>query len=192
VVLGPGAGRAPSTQRLLLELAGRLDVPLVVDADALYALAERPQGWRERAAPTVLTPHEAEAARVLGLTAGEVKGARLGAARLLAHLTGATVVLKGPGTLVVPSPGTPGRPWRCAQGGPLLATGGTGDVLAGVLGALLAQDPSDPTRAAQRAVRWHATAGDLLARRHGVDRGLTAREVADALPAALRRWRGAR
>jgi ADP-dependent NAD(P)H-hydrate dehydratase / NAD(P)H-hydrate epimerase len=192
VVLGPGAGRSAATRRALLELARRLDVPLVVDADALFALAETPlrghgAALRRRRAPTVLTPHEGEAARLLGTTAPRVRADRADAARRIAERTGALVVLKGPGTLVA-EPGVRARPWRCAHGGPVLASGGTGDVLAGIVAALLGAAPDAPGLAARRAVAWHARAGDRLARATGADRGVRAREVADALPATLGAW----
>jgi NAD(P)H-hydrate epimerase len=191
VVLGPGAGRAAATGRALLELARRLSVPVVVDADALFALAAAPAALAGRTAPTVLTPHAGEAARLLGTTSRRVQSDRRGALDRLTQLTRATVVLKGPGTLV----GAGSRRWRCREGDPILATGGTGDVLAGVVAALLAAAPERPFDAARRAVHWHALAGRVARpggrARGAADRGMLASELADALPAALSRWRRA-
>lgn len=193
LVMGPGAGRHEATRAVLLEVARHSEVALVLDADALFGAAAKVRRQRGSHAPVVLTPHEGEAARLLDVPVEQVRGDRLASACQLAQRTDATVVLKGPGTVVVPAPDGEGcdesQAWTCTHGGPLLATGGTGDVLAGVLGALLATGQDDPFLAACRAVQWHARAGDLLAARHGVDRGLTARDVADALPAALAAWR---
>jgi len=189
VVLGPGAGREAATLGLLLELAGTLSVPLVMDADALFALAGRRSAWRalkRRKPATVLTPHEGEAARLLDGPVAEVRADRPKAARTLARESGATVVLKGPHTLVCQGAWL----WQCPAGGPVLATGGTGDVLAGMTAALLAAGPDDPFTAACRAVAWHARAADALARRLRTDRGVLARELADALPGTLRGGRG--
>lgn len=189
LVLGPGAGRERATLRLLLGLGQDLGLPLVLDADALYALAAAPRALRalrRRTAPTVLTPHEGEAARLLGCSAAAVRADRVRAARRIAALSGATVVLKGPETLVCHGAWL----WRCAAGGPVLAAGGTGDVLAGVTAALLAAAPEDPFTAACRAVSWHARAGDALARRLHTDRGVLAREIADELPRLARTRKG--
>ncbi len=181
VVLGPGAGRERATLRLLLALGRDLGLPLVLDADALFALAAAPRALRalrRRTSATVLTPHEGEAARLLGCSAAAVRADRERSARRLASLSGATLVLKGPETLVCHGAWL----WRSRAGGPLLAAGGTGDVLAGVTAALLAAAPEDPFTSACRAVAWHARAGDALARRLRTDRGVLAREIADELP----------
>ncbi|MFM8385981.1 MAG: NAD(P)H-hydrate dehydratase [Planctomycetia bacterium] len=189
VVMGPGAGRHEATRGVLMEVARHGEVALVLDADALFGAVARVRRQRGSDAPVVLTPHEGEAARLLDVQPEAVRADRLESARRLAQQAQATVVLKGPGTVVVPAPAQGGEAWTCTHGGPVLATGGTGDVLAGVLGALLAAGPDNPFLAACRAVAWHARAGDLLAREQGVDRGLVAHEVADALPRALAAWR---
>lgn len=188
LVMGPGAGRHEATRAVLLEVARHSEVALVLDADALFGAAAKVRRQRGSEAPVVLTPHEGEAARLLEVPVEQVRADRLAAARRLAQRTDATIVLKGPGSIVVPAGERAGEAWTCTHGGPLLATGGTGDVLAGVLGAQLATGKDDPFLAACRAVAWHARAGDLLAARLGVDRGVTAREVADALPGALAAW----
>jgi ADP-dependent NAD(P)H-hydrate dehydratase / NAD(P)H-hydrate epimerase len=181
VVLGPGAGREPGTLRLLRELSLRLDVPLVVDADALFAWNGRARGLRKRRATTVLTPHEGEAARLLGTTAAAVRADRRGTVVRLHGETGAIVALKGPGTLV--SDGR--RLFRCPYGGPALATGGTGDVLAGIIAAQLAAGRADPFVAVCQGVEWHARMGDI----GFVDRGVPASAMAECLPVALSAWR---
>jgi NAD(P)H-hydrate epimerase len=159
-----------------------LGQPLVLDADGLYALVGHLDLLAGRTAPTVITPHEGEAARLLGLGADDVRRDREEAAARLAAETGAVVVLKGPGTLV-----TDGRRlFRSGTGGPVLASGGTGDVLAGVVGAFLAGLPGtggDPFGAAAAAVHVHGAAADRLGT--GLDRGVLASEVAAALPQAV-------
>ena len=189
VVLGPGAGRSAGTQRLLRTLTLDLALPLVLDADALFAWDGRAAGLASRQAPTVLTPHEGEAARLLGLTPEDVRRDRRGSLAELVRVSGAVVVLKGPGTLV--SDGR--RVYRCPHGGPVLATGGTGDVLAGVVAALLAEAAragrEDAFTAAATAVEWHARAGDLCARCLGRTRGAPASALPSFLAPALSAWR---
>lgn len=134
VVLGPGLGRAESTCEVVRALVSRLEVPLLIDADALYALGDDLSGVAARIAPTVLTPHSAEAARLLSTTPEAIDADRPCAVTALAAGR-ATAVLKGPATLVAEG----GRIVVNATGGPGLATLGTGDVLSGVIGALLAR-----------------------------------------------------
>lgn len=156
--------------------------PLVVDADALFALIDHGDALLAREEGTVITPHEGEAGRLLGWPARDVRARREDAALALAAGTGAVVVLKGPGTLVTDGE----RMYRCKAGGPWLATGGTGDVLAGVCGAFLAGLPAtggDAFGAAAAAVHVHAHAADLVAGKR--DRGLLASDVADALPSSV-------
>jgi NAD(P)H-hydrate epimerase len=182
LVVGPGLGTDPDAAALVLSLVSATSRPLILDADALTALASDPARLRERAAPTILTPHPGELARLVGGTAAEVQADRIGAARRAAKETGAIVVLKGARTIVArPSGEIAVNP----TGGPALATGGTGDVLAGVVGSLVAQGLG-AFDAARLAVYVHGLAGDLLAE-GGIDRGHLAREVAGALPAAFRR-----
>ena len=180
VVLGPGLGRTPGTQALVRELAQRVDVPLVLDADGLNALAGELDELRHRRWPTVLTPHAGELGRLLGVESAEVERARLHHARAAAGRAKALVVLKGDDTLVsAPS----GRVAISPGGAPALATAGTGDVLAGLTGAMLAKGLS-PAHAACAAVYAHVRAGRLAAEPHGPD-GVIASDVIAALPAAL-------
>jgi len=182
VALGPGLGRDAPTRELVKAFVSACPVPLVVDADGLNALA--PLGddggaGLGREAPTILTPHPGEMARLLGRATADVQRDRLGAATALARQTGAIVVLKGQRTLVAePS----GRATVVPCGNPGMATGGTGDVLTGVTGSLLARHGA--LLAATAAAFVHARAGDVAAGRLG-EEGMTAGDLAEALPAAI-------
>jgi hydroxyethylthiazole kinase-like uncharacterized protein yjeF len=180
VVLGPGLGRAPATQELVRELVQRVDVPLVIDADGLNALAGRLDDLRHRRWPTVLTPHAGELGRLLEVESDAIGRARLQHARAAAARSKAIVVLKGDDTLVA---APPGRVAISPGGAPALATAGTGDVLAGVTAAMLAKSLS-PAHAACAAVHVHLHAGRLAAAPHGPD-GVIASDVIAAVPAAL-------
>jgi len=184
VGLGPGLGRETETIDLVRALVKRLEAPLALDADAVVAFAGEPELLRARRAPTVLTPHPGEAAALLGVRAAEINADRAGAARALAKATGAVVLLKGAGTAIA---APDGALIVNPTGGPALASGGTGDVLLGVVTGLLAQG-LPPLRAAALAAWLHGAAGDRVASRRG-DAGLLASELLPALPptiAALR------
>jgi NAD(P)H-hydrate epimerase len=161
VLAGPGmsaaAGTAEFVQRLLRSEAPRL----VLDADALNVMTGRIRElYREAGAHTViLTPHPGEAARLLGCTAAQVQADRLGAARQLAADSRAVVVLKGAGTVVCAADGTA---YLNLTGNPGMATGGSGDILAGLIAGVWAQGV-DPVDAARLGVYLHGTAGDLAA-----------------------------
>ncbi len=180
LAMGPGVGRSHETVSLMRAIAKRLDQPLVIDADGLFAFAEEPAALRARDAATILTPHPGEAARLLGCTAAEVNGDRVAAARSLADRTGAVVLLKGAPTIAA-SPA--GDVIVNPTGGPALATGGTGDVLAGIVAAFLAQHLR-PLEAAALAAYVHGGAGDRLAIASG-SAGLLASDLAAELPATL-------
>lgn len=144
LALGPGLGRTDGTRDLVRLLLEQLDLPVVLDADALFAL----EPFRRRG-PTVLTPHTGELARLLGTSGREVDAHRLAAVREAAERFGATVLLKGSDTLVA----SPREGVRVATyGTPALATAGTGDVLTGVVAAFLAKGMSAPLAAAAAAV----------------------------------------
>ena len=165
-------------------------MPLVVDADGLNALAPSPEtpntaSLLRRAAPTVVTPHPGEMARLVVLKVADVQAARLATARGFAADTGAIVVLKGQRTIVAHPDG---RAAVNPTGNPGLATGGTGDVLAGVIGALLARG-ADAWRGASASVYLHGHAGDRAASRQG-EESLIAGDLLDELPAALRSLTG--
>lgn len=183
VVLGPGLSSAPTARAFVKKILGSMALPVVLDADGLNAVARG--AWPARRPPLVMTPHAGEMARLLDRSAAAVEKDRRGAARAAARRFGAVVVLKGRGTIV-----TDGRTDFVARvGNPGLATGGTGDVLAGVIGALIGQTraPSIPERLRRAAVLgvWvHGRAGDRAARRWG-EGAFTAGDVVDALPGAF-------
>jgi NAD(P)H-hydrate epimerase len=159
--------------------------PLVLDADALNAIAGTT--WlRERAGPTVVTPHPGEMARLLGTETTSVQADRLGVARAFAQRENVVVVLKGART-VVASPD--GGAAICPTGNPGMGSGGTGDVLAGILGGLVAQGLA-PYDAAALGVFAHGAAGDAVAIRQG-ETGLLARDLLAELPLTLERLQAA-
>ncbi|MBL9211377.1 MAG: NAD(P)H-hydrate dehydratase [Opitutaceae bacterium] len=167
LVLGPGLGREPETLALARSVVEAATVPLVIDADAL-----QPDIVTAGNAARILTPHAGEFARLAG-------GRAL---RDCAAEVRATVVLKGAVTQVA----TPDRVvYHSFFGGPLLARGGSGDLLAGLTGGLLAQTPGDPALAAARGVVWHGRAADLAARVRG-QASIRVTQLLDFLPAALR------
>ena len=173
LVMGPGLGREAETMALAADLAKSSTVPLVIDADAL-----QPEIVRAGKAPRVLTPHAGEWRRI------EAE-----------KLPNATLVLKGPVTRIVgralrPIPTDVGRKARPTTyhsffGGPVLARGGSGDLLAGLVGGLLAQTPAEPLLAAARGVVWHGMAADALARAHG-QVSVQTTQLLDFLPVVLR------
>src|SRR5437588_6175577 len=151
VVIGPGLGRDRSTGRLVVDLAMHAECPMVIDADGLNALADSPRSKRKLGPRRILTPHPGETARLTRKTTDAINADRPGSARKAAKEWGAVVVLKGAHTVVAHPDG------RCSEDPhevPALATGGTGDVLAGVIGALLAQG-EDPYTAAVSGVYVH-------------------------------------
>jgi hydroxyethylthiazole kinase-like uncharacterized protein yjeF len=183
LVLGPGFGRTEGAATFARELAAQAPLSLVLDADGLNAHTEALTGLAGRHAPTVLTPHAGELGRLLGVPSSEVQAHRLASAREAARRANAIVVLKGDDTLVL-CPGD-GDPLAVSRGdAPALATAGTGDVLAGVIGALLARGV-DPFTAACAGVELHRRAGQLVGARVGVE-GAMARDVIAALPYARR------
>lgn len=177
-VAGPGLSTAPGVREILRALL-RSPLALVCDADALNVVAGAPSAFARRRAATILTPHPGEASRLLGISTAEVQGDRLRAAMRLAKSSRSIVVLKGEGTLIA-TPG--GRVTVNTTGTPLLATAGSGDVLAGVIAALLASGLSAED-AAVGAVWLHGAAAERLAERLG-DAGLLTHELADAIPEA--------
>jgi NAD(P)H-hydrate epimerase len=162
------------------ELAARAPGSLLLDADGLNAHAGDLASLATRRAPTVLTPHAGELGRLLERSSDEIDARRLRSAREAARLAQAVVVLKGDDTIVA-SPG--GDAAVNGLGAPALATAGTGDVLSGIIAALLAKR-MDPFAAACAGVRRHAAAGRVAAAEHGAG-SVIARDVVAALPRAL-------
>lgn len=180
VVLGPGLGRAEGAQEFARGVAVAVEAPLLVDADGLNAHAGRLELFSEREAPTVLTPHEAELGRLLELEPDEIAAHRVAYAREAAELSGAVVLLKGDDTIVA----RPDGPLAISPGGtPALATAGTGDVLSGLIGALLAKR-MDPFDAACLGALAHVLAARAASERLGADH-VMAGDVIDALPQGL-------
>lgn len=179
-VIGPGLGRDRSTWRLVVDLAMNAECPLVIDADGLNALADAPRTKRKLGPRRILTPHVGEMSRLMGKTIDQIAADRQGAARKAAKEWGAVVVLKGAKTVVAHPDG------RCSEDPhevPALATGGTGDVLSGMIGALVAQG-SDPFSAAVTGVYVHAAAGRRVAQRLG-DSGLLAGDLLTEIPLVM-------
>jgi hydroxyethylthiazole kinase-like uncharacterized protein yjeF len=180
VVLGPGLGRDEDSLELAREIARRVAAPLLVDADGLNAHAGRLDLIAERDAPTVLTPHAGELGRLLGRESSAIDAHRLAAVREAAERSGAIVVLKGDDTLVAQGD----RLAISAGGSPALATAGTGDVLSGTIGALLARG-LEPFVAVCAGVHAHQRAGRIAAERIGATESVVATDVIAALPEAL-------
>ncbi len=153
--VGPGLSRDPSTQRLVRRLVRRCPLPMVLDADGLNALEGQVELVRDAQGPVVLTPHPGEMARLTGQPVGEIQQHRILNARRLSRSIGAVVVLKGAGTVVA----SPDKVYLNRTGNPHMASGGTGDVLTGMVAGLLAQRLR-PFDAARTAVYWHGLAGD--------------------------------
>ncbi len=181
VVLGPGLTTHEETVAFVHGWVAQCPKPLLVDADGLNALALGFNGWGEVSVPLCLTPHPGEMARLSGRNPQDVQADRIEAARDFARERKVHLALKGAGT-VLASP--EGDVWVNTTGNPGLATGGTGDVLAGAAGSLLAQGlpAGDALRA---AVYLHGLAGDLAAKEIG-ERGMLASDVTARLPAARR------
>jgi NAD(P)H-hydrate epimerase len=183
LVAGPGLYRGVETGRLLREWMAATGLPAVLDADALNALEADPTWLGQLGSPVILTPHPGEMARLCGLTVEAVQDDRIGLSAAKASAWGAVVVLKGART-VVASPGLPAAVIPTGNAG--MATGGTGDVLAGLCGALLACGLG-PFDAARVAAWVHGAAGDLVAARLG-ERGLLAGDLGEAIGQVWARW----
>jgi ADP-dependent NAD(P)H-hydrate dehydratase / NAD(P)H-hydrate epimerase len=182
-VVGPGLGGGERAQAIVEKAAGYAQ-PLVLDADALNAVAANPalrEAIARRDAPTLATPHPAEAARLLGSDTQAVQRDRVAAATTLAAALHAQVVLKGAGSVVARPDGSFDIN---ASGNPALATAGSGDVLAGILGALLAQGV-EPAAALRIGVCLHGAAADALVAQGIGPLGVTASEVIDAARALV-------
>jgi len=181
VAIGPGLGTRDSTQEFVEQFLVRCPVPFVADADALNGIAGRADLLGLKRSACILTPHPGEMARLLAVETQAVQAAREAMVRKMADLAGAVTILKGHRTLIAqPGSGAVENP----TGNHGLAKGGSGDVLSGLLGGLLAQGVA-PFAAARIGVYVHGLAGDIAAARIGA-RGMTASDVIAALPAAWR------
>lgn len=193
VVVGPALGTGEAAGQVVMRLASLGDRPLVLDADAIRAFAAHREAALDLRGVAVFTPHPGEARALSDMLSLDIdcaeRATRPAAAMALAQRLGAVVALKGAGTVV--SDGL--RAWRCERGNAALATGGSGDVLAGVVGAFLAQfcrsGGISAGEATALAVEAHALAGDLWRAAHG-EAGALAHEFADLVPHAMRAMRG--
>lgn len=184
LAMGPGLGLGDGARQMVRRVIEEVDIPLVLDADALTHLAGN-LNLLKRCPKVVLTPHPAEAARLLSVTTADIQNDRLGAAREMAALSNAVVVLKGQNTIITAQDG---HFYLNPTGGPHLAVGGSGDLLTGLLSGLLAQG-MEPFNAAALAVWAHGRAGDLAREKLG-PMGLTPPDFALNLPQVWRELRG--
>jgi len=185
MVMGVGMGQSPQAEQLLAS-AFNTTMPLILDADALNLMAcdaLRKQALAQRASATVITPHPAEAARLLGVTVADVQAQRQASAIRLSQQLNAMVVLKGHGTVVAHGEQT----WLNPTGNPGMAAAGMGDVLTGIIGALIAQHLT-PLEAAKMAVYLHGAAADALVAQGVGPIGLTASEVSVKARQLLNAW----
>ncbi|MEZ5063318.1 MAG: NAD(P)H-hydrate dehydratase [bacterium] len=183
VVLGPGLSGAPGVREFVHALVPRVDRPLVVDADALNVLGDAPEEVLERiaGAPAILTPHPGELARLTGAAIAEIAGDTVTSAQRAANRFGCEVVLKGAPSVVATPRGTVDL---CSLGNDGMATAGSGDVLAGLLGGLLAQG-LEAARSARLGTMVHSRAGDICRNEIGA-RGMLAGDLMRCLPYAWR------
>jgi NAD(P)H-hydrate epimerase len=180
LILGPGIGTHPETVRCVYEVLRQVRIPTVLDADGLNALATAPESTGDIQAPLVLTPHPGELARLRRTTTAVIQADRLAAAQETARACKAVVVLKGAHTVIAEPEGTL---YINLTGNPGMATAGSGDVLSGMIGALLGQG-YPPSMAARIAVYTHGLAGDLAATALG-ERSLIAGDLVEILPRAF-------
>ncbi|MGH2811108.1 MAG: NAD(P)H-hydrate dehydratase, partial [Actinomycetota bacterium] len=188
VAIGPGMSRDPETVEFIKKAVTEIERPMVIDADAVNALAGEPEALSTRAAATVITPHIRELSRLLDAPAETLEVNRVEAARDAARRTESVVVLKGFRTLVASPSGTV---WVIPVGGPVLATGGSGDVLTGIVGTFLASlgpervDQEAAASAAWAAAWIHGRCGDLQSALRG-ERGVIAGDLTEVLPEVIR------
>jgi len=180
LVIGPGISACDETSAFFRKVIARCDIPKVIDADGLNILAKNPDIFEKIGDGAILTPHPAEMARLCGKTTGEIQADRIGAARELSSQMECFVVLKGARTVTV-SPR--GGAYINPTGNPAMASGGMGDVLAGVIGGLLAQG-YNPEEACILGVFAHGLSGDMCAKKTG---GVAVRagEVSASMPGAF-------
>jgi NAD(P)H-hydrate epimerase len=181
VVIGSGLSLQEETVRLVKELAEVIKVPLLIDGDGLTAIAENPEILHSRKAPTILTPHLGEMARLTGKPAAQISGNKIAVLKETTEKLKATIVLKGAHSLI----GTPSsKVYINLSGNSGMATAGSGDVLTGCIAAMygLGLKPDEATR---KGVFLHGYSGDLAAAKKGED-GITARDIMEYLPQALK------
>lgn len=187
LAIGPGISRNAQTSELVRNLIGKVQNILVLDADALNAFEGRANELSGNGRTLVITPHPGEMARLAGCSIAEVQKDRLGVARKFAREHDVIVVLKGHRTLIVKADG---EAWVNTTGNPGMATGGTGDILTGMVAGMLAQHSNDPFAAVVAAAHLHGLAGDVMRETIG-EHSLIATDLLDGLPEAFRRTREA-
>ena len=183
IAIGPGISREPQTAELVRALVAKLRGGMVVDADGLNAFDGRTNELNGKDRTLVITPHPGEMARLAGMSIPDVQKDRLGVARKFAREHELIVVLKGHRTLVVRPDG---EAWVNTTGNPGMSTGGTGDILTGMVAGMIAQNPKDAFMATMAAVHLHGLAGDVMRESVG-EHSLVATDLLRGLPEAFRR-----
>ena len=183
LALGPGISRNPDTAQFVRAVTGRYDMPVVLDADGLNAFEGRADKLTGKGRALVLTPHPGEMSRLVSMTVPEIQRDRVGVARAFAAKHRVIVVLKGYRTVITFPDGSA---WINATGNPGMATGGTGDVLTGMIAGIIAQHPDDVARSVLAGVYLHGLAGDVAGERTG-EYALIATDLINAAPEAIAR-----
>jgi ADP-dependent NAD(P)H-hydrate dehydratase / NAD(P)H-hydrate epimerase len=183
LAIGPGISRFDETSRLVRDLVGKSQVPIVLDADGLNAFEGRTNELSGKGRVLVITPHPGEMARLYACSIADVQKDRLGVARRFAAKHEVIVVLKGNRTLVVQPDG---EAWVNTTGNPGMSTGGTGDILTGMVAAMIAQHPKDSMLAVCAAVHLHGLAGDVMRESVG-EHSMVATDLLPGLPQAFLR-----
>jgi NAD(P)H-hydrate epimerase len=187
LAIGPGISRHPDTAQFVRAIVQKYKEPIVLDADGLNAFEGRAGELTGKGRTLVITPHPGEMARLTGLSTVEIQRDRIGVARNFAREHEVFVVLKGHRTLVAQPDGTV---WVNTTGNPGMATGGTGDILTGIMAGLMAQNPDHIVDAVTAAVHLHGLAGDVACEATG-EQALVATDLVKTLPEAMRRVRAA-
>lgn len=185
LAIGPGISRQAETSEFVRNIVAKAESPVVLDADGLNAFEGRANDLRSKGETLVITPHPGEMARLIGSDSAAVQRDRINVARSFARDYALTVVLKGHRTLIAQADGTV---WVNATGNPGMATGGTGDILTGMIAGLIAQYPKQIVQAVAAAVHLHGLAGDI-ARDHMGEQSLVATDLVKFLPDAMERVR---
>ncbi len=183
LAIGPGISRNVETAELVRTLVSKSDIPIVLDADGLNAFEDLANELNGKGRLLVITPHPGEMARLARISTAEVQKDRLGVARRFANDHQIIVVLKGYRTLVVQPDG---EAWVNMTGNPGMSTGGTGDILTGMVAAMIAQHPQEPLMAVCAAVHLHGLAGDVMRETVG-EHSMVATDLLKGLPEAFQR-----
>lgn len=183
LAIGPGISRFDETSQLVRKLVGKVQIPVVLDADGLNAFQGRTKELNGKGRVLVITPHPGEMARLVACSIADVQKDRLGMARKFAAENGVIVVLKGNRTVVAQPDG---EAWVNTTGNPGMSTGGTGDILTGMIAAMLAQHPKDAMLAVCAAVHLHGLAGDVMRESVG-EHSMVATDLLRGLPQAFLR-----